>query len=266
MLAVVIPVKNEEKRLKKTVETLFSIPSDLIIPVINGSSDSSCSIIRQFGSARINPLYFKEPLGIDVPRAIGAKSALDKGATAVLFLDGDMSGNIAKNLTDLISTVFEKNADMALTNCYPGNYMARLSKLASDVLNARVRLNREIGLEEIIGAASPSHGPHAVSRRFLLSVPLREIAIPPVSLGLASKYGLSVCVGTAIPHNNLGSPGKDSAHSDLIAETIIGDCIEALHVYKNEKRQRTAGSVEYLGYHSQRRWDLLDRFIAQSCK
>jgi glycosyltransferase involved in cell wall biosynthesis len=264
MLAVVMPVKNEEKRLKKTIETLLSIPSDLIIPVINGSSDNSCSIIRQVGSAWIQPLYFKEPLGIDVPRAIGAKAALDKGATAVLFLDGDMSGNIAKNLTELISTVYENQADMVLTNCYPGNYMARLSNLASDVLNARVRLNREIGLEEIIGAASPSHGPHAVSRRFLLSVPLRDIAIPPVSLGLASKCGLSVCVGTAIPHNNLGSPGKDYAHSDLIAETIIGDCIEALHVYKNEKRQRLSGSVEYLGYHPQRRWDLLDRFIAQS--
>jgi hypothetical protein len=188
---------------------------------------------------------------------------LDKGAAAVLFLDGDMSGDITKNLTDLISTVYYNHADMVLTNCYPGNHMARLSKLASDVMNARIRLNREIGLEETIGAASPSHGPHAVSRRFLLSVPLREIAIPPVSLALASKYGLSVCVGTAIPHNKLGSPVKDSTHSDLIAETIIGDCIEALHVYKNEKRQRTAGSVEYLGYHSRRRWDLLDRFLAQ---
>lgn len=264
MIAAVMPVKDEEKRLAKTIETLLSTPSDIIIPVINGSSDNSCRIIRQVRSKRIQPLNFSEPLGIDVPRAIGAKAALDKGAAAVLFLDGDMSGDITKNLTDLISTVYYNHADMVLTNCYPDNQMARLSKLASDVMNARIRLNREIGLEETIGAASPSHGPHAVSRRFLLSVPLREIAIPPVSLALASKYGLSVCVGTAIPHNKLGSPVKDSAHSDLIAETIIGDCIEALYVYKNEKRQRSAGPVEYLGYHSRRRWDLLDRFIAQS--
>lgn len=263
MLAVVMPVKNEEKRLKKTVETLLSIPADLIIPVINGSSDNSCNIIRQISSDRIQLLYFNEPLGIDVPRAIGAKAALDKGATAVLFLDGDMNGDIAKNLTDLIKTVYENHADMTLTNCYPGDYMAGLSNLASDVLSARIRLNREIGLEEIIGAASPSHGPHAVSRRFLLSVPLREIAIPPVSLGLASKIGLSVRIGTAIPHNKLGSPGKDSVHSDLIAETIIGDCIEALNVFKNQKRLRSSSSVEYLGYHPQRRWDLLDRFMAQ---
>ena len=263
MIAAVMPVKDEEKRLKKTVETLLSVPLDIIIPVINGSSDSSCSIIRQVGSKRIQPIYFIEPLGIDVPRAIGARAALDKGATAVLFLDGDMEGDIAKNLVDLISAVYEKHADMALTNCYPGDYITRLPKLAAAVLNARIGLNREIGLEETIGAASPSHGPHAVSQRFLLSVPLREIAIPPVSLALAAKKDLRICVGTEIAHNELGSPGKDSAHADLIAWTIIGDCIEAQHVYRNTKRRRSSGSVEYQGYHSQRRWDLLDQFLAR---
>ncbi|MDD4766605.1 MAG: glycosyltransferase [Desulfotomaculaceae bacterium] len=264
MIAAVIPVKDEEKRLKKTIETLLSGPARMIVPVINGSSDSSCRIIRQIRSKRVHPLYFTEPLGIDVPRAIGAKAALDQGATAVLFLDGDMDGNIAKNLNDLISTISEKHADMVLTNCYPGDYITRPSQLAAAVLNARVSLNREIGLEETIGAASPSHGPHAVSRRFLLSVPLRELAIPPVSLALAAKRGLLVCVGTEIAHYKLGSPGKGSAHADLIAATIIGDCIEAQHVYRNTKRQRSAGSVEYLGYHRQRRWDLLDQFLAQS--
>ncbi|MDD4335513.1 MAG: glycosyltransferase [Desulfotomaculaceae bacterium] len=263
MIAAVMPVKDEEKRLKKTVETLLSVPLDIIIPVINGSSDRSCNIIRQVRSKRIQPLYFIEPLGIDIPRAIGAKAALDKGATAVLFLDGDMDGDIAKNLFDLVSAVYEKHADMVLTNCYPGDYITRLPKLAVEVLNARTRLNREIGLEETIGAASPSHGPHVVSRRFLLSVPLREIAIPPVSLALAAKRGLLVCVGTEIPHNELGSPVKDAAHADLIAGTIIGDCIEAQHVYRDTKRQRSSGSVEYEGYHSQRRWDLLAQFLAQ---
>ncbi len=264
MIAAVIPVKDEEKRLKKTIETLLSIPLDLIIPVVNGSSDSSCSIIRRIRSKLIQPLYFMEPLGIDVPRAVGAKAALDQGATAVLFLDGDMYGDIAVHLIDLIATVYTKQADMVLTNCYPGDYTARLSKTAAAVLNARSRLNREIGLGGALGTASPSHGPHAVSRRFLLSMPLREIAIPPVSLALAAKGGLKVCVGTEIAHDQLGSPGKDFAHADLIAGTIIGDCIEALHVYKNAGRRRSAGSVEYQGYHTQRRWDLLDQFLAQS--
>lgn len=263
MLAAVVPAQNEEKRIKKTIETLLTIPLDLIIPVINGSDDDSYNIVLQVRSSRILPLTFKEPLGIDVPRAIGAKAALDKGATTVLFLDGDMNGDIAENLKELVSPVNAGSTDMALTNCYPGEYQASLSTLASCVLKVRCRLNREIGLEQKIGAASPCHGPHAVSRRLLLSVPLRELAIPPVSLGLAAKSGLNICVGTNVPHKALGSPEKDPVHSERIAQTIIGDCLEALHVYRNEKRRRSSGSVEYDGYHSRRRWDLLDEFLRQ---
>lgn len=261
MLAAVVPARNEEKRLKKTLETLLAIPAELIIPVINGTNDSSCHIIRQIRSPRIFRLYFKESLGIDVPRAIGAKAALDKGATAVLFVDGDMDGNITENVKELASRVTAGGADMALTNCYPGEYRAGLSALASRVLEIRRMLNREIGLEQIIGAASPSHGPHAVSRRLLLSVPLREFAVPPVTLGLAAKSGLDVRIGTTMPHKALGSPEKDPLHSELVAETIIGDSLEALCVYRGEQRSRNLDSVEFNGYHALRRWDLLDAFL-----
>lgn len=261
MLAVVVPVHNEEERIKKTVETLLSISPDLIIPVINGCSDNSGAIIRQFKSSRILPLHFKEPLGIDIPRAIGSKAALDTGASTVLFVDGDMDGDIADNLKELATKLLAHGADMALTDCYPGEYQAALSCLASEVLKARNTLNRAIGLHGSIGVASPSHGPHAVSRRLLQSVPLRELAIPPVSLGLAAISGLKVIVGTTIPHKALGSPDKDLCHSELIAQTIIGDCMEALYVHRKEKRRRTFNQVEYRGYHPRRRWDLLDDFL-----
>ncbi|BAF58263.1 MAG: glycosyltransferase family 2 protein [Pelotomaculum sp.] len=263
MLAAVVPARNEEKSIKKIIDTLLGLPFDLIIPVINGCTDNSYGIVMQIKSPRVAPLYFKEPLGIDVPRAMGAKAALDKGATAVLFLDGDMDGDIAASLAELIAKV-NNGADMALTNCYPGEYQVRTSLLASFVLKVRSKLNREINLEHVIGAASPSHGPHAVSRRLLLSIPLKEVAMPPVTLALAAKKGLSVCVGTAVPHRALGSPDKDPAHSERIAETIIGDCLEAIRVYKNKKRHRSLGAVEYNGYNSCRRWDLLDDFLGQA--
>lgn len=261
MLAAVVPVQNEEKRLRSTIETLLSAPLDLVIPVVNGSSDNSYNIILQIKSPLLLPICFKEPLGIDVPRAVGAKTAMDKGATAVLFLDGDMDGNIAGNLKDLLCLVKSGCADMALTDCYPGEHKAALSKLASCVLKTRLRLNQELGLEKAIGPASPSHGPHAVSRRFLLTVPLRELAVPPVSLALAVKSGLSIAIGTSIPHKALGSPEKDPVHSEKIAETIIGDCLEAMQVYRGKKRCRFLGRKEYNGYHSRRRWDLLEEYL-----
>ncbi len=261
MLAAVVPVQNEEKRIRGTIEALLSVSADLIIPVINGSSDNSYQVVLQMQSSLLAPVYFKAPLGIDVPRAIGAKTALDRGATAVLFLDGDMNGNIANNLKNLIYLIKNGDVDMSLTDCYPGEYQAARSTLASWVLTMRHRLNRELGLERIIGPASPSHGPHAVSRRFLTTVPLREISIPPVSLALAVKEGLSVGIGTKIPHQALGSPEKNQLHSEKIAETIIGDCLEAIQVYRGEKRSRSLGAREYTGYHAQRRWDLLDKYL-----
>lgn len=262
MLAVVVPIKNEEKRLKRTIKTLLSIPVQLIITVINGSNDDSHNIIRQSLSERILPLHFNEALGFDIPRAIGAKAALDRGATTVLFVDGDMDGNLSGNFKELADMVNSGYTDMALTDCYPGENLKVLSSLANHVLKARYQLNLALGLEQSLGRASPSHGPHAVSRRLLDSVPLREIAIPPISLALAAKAGLKIDIGTRVPHKELGSPDKNTLHSRLIAETIIGDCMEAINVYHGHQRHRTCGQVEYDGYHSQRRWDLLDNYLA----
>jgi len=261
MLAAVVPIKNEEKRLKQTIETLLSIPIDLIVAVINGSNDASHSIIRNKPTEKILPLLFTETLGFDIPRAIGAKAALDRGATTILFMDGDMDGNLSGNIKELADMIDNGSADMALTDCYRGGNLKDLSGLANQVLKVRYQLNHAMGLEQRLGTALPSHGPHAVSHRLLLSVPLRELAIPPVSLALAVKGGLKVHVGTRVPHKELGSPDKNVQHSQLIAETIIGDCMEALNVYHDQPRRRVYGQLEYDGYHSQRRWDLLDDYL-----
>ena len=261
MLIAVIPVFNEEKRLKKALLNATAACPDLIIPVFNGCTDNSLLVVKEIKTAAIYPLIFHEPLGIDVPRAAGAKAALDFGASAVLFLDGDMEGDIGKNLRELVHSVTRRGMDMALTDCYPQNRVT--SPLARKVIEARLYLNRTIGLEKTLGAASPSHGPHAVSRRFLTTVPLRELAIPPVSLALAAVHGLAISAGTCIPHHKLGSPSKDPAHAAKIAETIIGDCLEAVCAYRGKTRTRIHQEMYYDGYHSARRLDLLEQFLAR---
>jgi hypothetical protein len=37
--------------------------------------------------------------------------------------------------------------------------------------------------------------------------------------------------------------------------------MEAINVYHGQERCRTCGQLEYDGYHSQRRWDLLDKYL-----
>jgi len=264
MLAAVVPVKNEEKKLPKTMATLLSMPFDLIVAVVNGSSDNSYNILRNNSSDKIIPVHFSEALGFDVPRAVGAKVALAKGADTVLFIDGDMDGELAQNIQELVELVQTGRTDMALTDCYYGENLKAPSELASHVLQARKKLNTVIGLVKDIDTASPSHGPHALSRNLLLAIPLRELAIPPVTLALAAKMNFAVAIGTRVPNEALGSPVRNTRHSKLIAATIIGDCIEAINVYLGQARQRICHQIEYDGYHSQRRWDLLEDYLSAS--
>ncbi|RJQ27495.1 MAG: glycosyltransferase [Peptococcaceae bacterium] len=264
MFAAVIPARNEAPQLEKVIRTLLSLPVDLIIPVINGCTDNSLEKVKKNLHPQIVLVHYKEALGIDIPRAIGAKLAFDRGAGGVLFLDGDMSGDIAENLRGLLDPIIRKEADLTLTDCYPETHPRELSFLARYLLKIRREFNKEAGLLKTIGAASPSHGPHAVSRRLLRVIPFRELAIPPATLALVARQRLAVAVGATIPHKTLGSPEKNPKHARLVAETIIGDYLEAFCLYRGEKRSRSDGQKEYIGYHLERRWDLLEEFCSAS--
>ncbi|MGB9826634.1 MAG: glycosyltransferase family 2 protein, partial [Desulfofundulus sp.] len=231
-----------------------------VIPVLNGCNDCSEQIIRNFPARLVKPLVFPEALGIDIPRAVGTIRARKLGAQAVLFVDGDMDGDILKVLRKLVMAVTGKGIDLALTDCYPADEPGRLSDLASYLLEIRLALNRELGLARFIGAASPSHGPHAVSHKFLTRVPPRELAIPPVALVLAARQGLKIGVEAAIAHRHLGSPFRSPVHARRIAETITGDYLEALNLARGLPRERSLNGITYLGYHPERRFDLLDAF------
>lgn len=262
MLVAVVPAQNEAGRITRVLHHLRTIgtDTDIILPVINGSRDNTRAEIEALAWPQVRIIHFAESLGIDVPRAVGAKVARDLGATCVLFIDGDMVGDLAGPLEDLKVTIMT-GADLALTNCYP--FFTRHSRLASLVLAFRRKLNQACGLAERIGLASPSHGPTAVSRRFLFEVPLPALAIPPVGMVLAHQAGLKIQVATAVPHAKLGSAIKDEHHAELVAATIIGDCLEALRIYQGLPPSRSFLGREFLGYHPVRRWDLLLQFLAQ---
>jgi hypothetical protein len=262
MLAVVVPARNEADSIGKVILNLAALEAGLIIPVLNGCTDESLLLIKNLGLSNIEPLYFDQPLGIDVGRAVGAAWARKKGAQTILFVDGDMKGNITRALKNLVISIKSKGLLFSLTDCYPPEAKTTLSPLASYLLQVRRFLNQTLGLEKEIGGASPSHGPHAISSALLEQIPVRELAIPPVALALAAKKKLKIGIGAQIAHHKLGSPQKDPAHCYRIAETILGDCLEAIRAYQGQKRNRSQNGVVYLGYHLQRRFDLLDEFLA----
>ncbi|HVJ50735.1 glycosyltransferase family 2 protein [Desulfitobacterium sp.] len=255
MYDVVIPVYNEEKSILAVLATVLELPLRYIILVLNGCTDRTLELTRSVPDSRIHTIYFSEPLGIDVPRAVGALYARKMNSEGVLFVDGDMSGNIFKNLEELLAAL-DQEVDVALTNCYP--YITDRANLAQLVSRFRANLNKELGLFQALGLATPTHGPHALSVKALEMIPPEGIAIPPLSLVWAAKLGLKTQVATSIRHQSLKSPRKHRKHARLIAETIIGDCIMGFALAHDEPLTRSLGKHQLLGYHPERRFDILN--------
>ncbi|MEL7564632.1 MAG: glycosyltransferase family 2 protein [Dehalobacterium sp.] len=258
MFAAVVPAQNENIRVKQVIQNLLKLPLDLIIPVINGCQDNTLELCLSLTSPKIYILYSPLSLGIDIPRAVGAHFAYISGAEGVIFIDGDMNMNLTYPLSMLIDSV-KSGTDCALTNCYP--YIYSRHPLAKKVLRYREKLNRKIGLFHELGLASPSHGPHGVSRKLLESIPISTLAVPPVEVAYAKICGLKIDVSAAISHQKLGSREKPFLHTKMIAHTIIGDCLEGLAVLNGTPRHRSDGGFIYDGYHPFRRFDLLEKFL-----
>ncbi len=259
MWSAVVPAWNEEGRIGKVLKQLADLPLNKIIVIANGCQDNTIEEINQFGDSRLDLHSFSSKLGVDLPRAIGAKIALDYHAQGVLFIDGDMTGAPKNQLLQLMTGI-EKGLDLALTNCYP--FIPYRYYHAAIVCHFRARVNRELGLFQKLGLASPSHGPQGVSKKFLETIPLRELAIPPVTLALAKQSHLQIGVTARIPSHQLESHFRGTRHEEMIFQTIIGDHLEALSLIKGKPRNRFYQGDRVLGYHPERRFDLLEAFLA----
>lgn len=259
MIYAIVPAKNEGKRIDRTLNMLINTNVDKILVLINGSTDNTLEKVSNIDNDMIQINCFNKPLGLDIPRAIGALFAYNSGASGCVFVDGDMTGDITHNINEIIYDLSFNNIDMALTDCY--YQIQNKSNMAKILLAFRRQLNMELGLFEKIGYAIPSHGPHGVSRKLIDKVGFESLAVPPVSLALAAKDNLNIKVSTIIPDDMLESTTKDEYHASQIAKTIIGDCIEASLYYQYNEGKRGFDSIDFLGYHKSRRFDILKCLI-----
>jgi len=264
MLSAVVPVRNEEARIGLLLRRLLSLEQvRRTFVILNGSNKQTCrevaDVFRQ-ETGKITPVKFSEPLGIDVPRAVGARLAWASGLPYTLFLDGDLVGEFIAELQAAIDNCLSGRFDLALVDCYP--YSSSQPWPGDPLFCFRRLLNEELGLAPLLGIASPSHGPHLVSRRLISVVPWEDFAVPPTLLVHARQNHLRVDVAGAIPHLQLGSSVKDARHSQLIVDTISGDCLEALCLANGRTRQREHEGKIFLGYHAERRFDLLQKFLS----
>jgi hypothetical protein len=258
MLAMVIPARNEAARIELVVRLGLRLGAGLVIPVLNGCEDMTPEVVRRIGDKRVKPLHFREALGYDVPRIAGARLALEEGALGVLFVDADLGGPIFGGLLNLAEGIKRGRLDLALADCYADTPVPYRQSAASEVYQARLRLNRALQRPDL-GPAIPSHGPCGVSRTLLERVPERTVGMPPLMQAHAVLAGLQVGVAAQIPHRDLGSVKRGKEHGLRIAETIIGDCLEGVCLAEGRPLDREG----HIGYHSERRFDLLEPVRAE---
>lgn len=255
----VIPARNEASRIPSAVRNVRLAGVSQIVVVVNGSHDGTHEVVRSLQEGDLTLLSFQDALGVDIPRAIGAAYAYSRGASHVLFYDGDLIGPHQDELNKLVRSAERFNIDLGLTDTYGSAHDA--SKARDTLIRLRYELNHKLGLVKRLGLSNPAHGPHIVSRRLLQDVVLDHLAKPPLLLPYAVKQGLRIDTLAHIPHPRLGSAHKGPAHYERIRETIIGDLLEALCLAHDRPLSRDYRGIAFQGYEGERRFDLLHQFV-----
>jgi len=259
VLYAVLPARNEAARIEQAIRTVRAIGCEKLVVVANGCVDDTLAVVRRLQGADLTLLAFRAPLGVDVPRAVGAAYAYAQGASHVLFYDGDLVGAHADALRQLVTSAQRFAVDLALTDPYGTTHAFDPGR--DLMLKLRAELNRRLGLEPRLGLSNPAHGPHVLSRRLLAQLDVQALAQPPLVLLHAAQLGFHIDALAHIPHPRLGSAHKGPAHSLRIRDTIIGDLLEALAHCEKRPVHRTHRGEFFDGYHSERRFDLLERFV-----
>lgn len=255
----VIPARNEASRISSAIRTVRLAGIRQIVVVVNGCHDNTRQVVGSLQEGDLTLLTFREALGVDVPRAIGAAYALSKGARHVLFYDGDLIGPHRDELKHMVTTARRFSIDLGLTDIHGTSYNHQNER---DLLTRlRGELNNRLGLHGRLGLSNPAHGPHVVSRKLLETIPLEHFAKPPLLLAHAAKARLHIDTLAHIPHAKLGSAHKGPTHYERVRDTIIGDLLEAIAFTKGFTMNREHRGLYYDGYNSERRFDLLEAFV-----
>jgi glycosyltransferase involved in cell wall biosynthesis len=255
VICTIIPCFNEADNIEKVLDEAVKSNTDRILIVDNGSTDGSTDIIKSYNSDKIDLMFFNTPLGHDVPKAAGLFYSLADKGEYFIFVDGDMVGINREDINNLILSL-KSGVDLSLTDCYYDGITP--SGLAQYVLYFREILNSKLNLFDKIKHSTPSHGPHGISKKLAESLPTEYAAIPPLLLSHAAKNNYSVEIGLQKLHKDMVDDDQSSSHALTMCETLIGDCLSGLSLMKNKTLTRLYKNIEFIGYHKDRRFDILE--------
>jgi len=115
-VAVIIPAKDEARRIAATVRAAKAIPHvDLVLVVDDGSEDTTQHVAREAGAVVVRHSHNRgKAAAMETGAAVVAmRDVADRPARLLLFIDGDL-GETAVNTAPLVDPVLNGVADMSI--------------------------------------------------------------------------------------------------------------------------------------------------------
>ena len=115
-VAVIIPAKDESRRISATVRSARAIPHvDLVLVVDDGSVDNTQHVAREAGAVVVRHSHNRgKAAAMETGAAIVAmRDTDDRPPRLLLFIDGDL-GDTAVNTAPLVPPVLERAADLSI--------------------------------------------------------------------------------------------------------------------------------------------------------
>lgn len=240
-LSVILPLMNEADKIATILQEVKKLRPSEIIAVVNGSNDRTSHIVQAMG-ARV--IEYKEPLGHNIGRAIGAYHAT---GDILLFLDGDFVIR-SEHLLPFVKAI-RSGHDLALNNL---SRIMKSSSIPHTVSVAKAVINdwfnqKDLSINSLVAV------PHAMSREAIQKIGWWNLADPPLAQTIALHLNLSI---VSPQYVDVISPNKIRAKDHLQVEKgspypkstsrIIGDHLTAIH-YLGQKLGNRGGCVDGQG-------------------
>lgn len=239
-LAVIIPAQNEQLTIREAIQNARKIEPQEIIVVVNGSTDRTEAYAKSLGATTI---VFKEALGNDVGRAIGAMAA---NSDILLFIDGDFV--LTPDQLFPYARAIARGHHLALNDL---NHYLTLKTPLNIITALKYAVNLAADKKQL-GVGSLVAVPHAMSRTALHSIHWTSLVSPVLAQMKIMLSGLSIVnerridvdrVNRVRPEQHFAKKGYPPA-----VERIIGDHVEALSYLIQREGNRGVFKEQYRNF------------------
>lgn len=186
---VIIPTYNEKENVERMLRTVFSLPKDFHVLVVDdGSPDGTADIVKNLQAEFPNNLHIVErkgKLGLGTAYIAGFKWALQRDYSYVFEMDCDFSHN-PKDLLNLYAGCTTKGGDMSVGSRYVKGGGVKNWPLKRLVLSFFASLYVNVIL--LLGVKDSTAGFVCYTRKVLETIDLDSIKFIGYAFQIEMKY------------------------------------------------------------------------------